>query len=209
MKRFEICIPRILKHEGGFVDHPRDPGGATNKGITIATFRRYIKPNATVADLKAMTQEQAVTIYKRHYWDAVSADQLPVGLDYAVADFAVNSGPGRAAQYLQRIVGVEADGRIGPATLAAVRRRSPVELIGLICHERLAFMRRIRGKDGKLLWDSFGRGWQRRVDDVRNEAMADAAVNPAPRTPEALQDIPPPARPGFWARLANLLRGGK
>jgi lysozyme family protein len=209
MKRFEICIPRILKHEGGFVDHPRDPGGATNKGITIATFRRYIKPTATVADLKAMTQEQAVLIYKRHYWDAVSADRLPPGLDYAVADFAVNSGPFRAAQYLQRILGVSADGRIGPATLAAARAGNAASLVNRLCDDRLAFMRRIKGGDGRLLWDSFGRGWQRRVDDVRKDALADA------RAPIPVLDAQPPATgaaspwAAIWRLLAGIFKGGK
>lgn len=83
MNRATICIPRILKHEGGYVNHPNDPGGPTNKGITLATFRRYLKRNGTIDDLKALTTEQATAVYKAQYWDAVSADLLPVGVDYA------------------------------------------------------------------------------------------------------------------------------
>ena len=168
MERADKAIRKILAHEGGFVDHPADPGGATNKGITIATYRRYIKRNGTVADLKALTTEQAVMVYKRQYWDAVQADSLPPGVDYAVADFAVNSGPSRAAKYLQAIVGVSQDGRIGPQTLAAVAKMDPREIINRLCDDRLAFMKRIQG--GKL-WRTFGRGWQRRVDDVRATSL--------------------------------------
>tara|TARA_R110000751_G_scaffold65483_2_gene133949 strand:+ start:5951 stop:6580 length:630 start_codon:yes stop_codon:yes gene_type:complete len=196
------AIPKILEHEGGFVNHPSDPGGATNKGITLATFRRYIKPNGTVSDLKALTTAQAVTVYKRQYWDAVSADLLPSGVDYAVADFAVNSGPSRAAKYLQAVVGVTQDGQIGPATIAATKAMPPREVIERLCGDRLAFMKRIQG--GKL-WQTFGRGWQRRVDDVRAVALSWAAQAPvdhvAPPTPAT-----PPQR-SLWAALASLLAG--
>lgn len=182
----KASIEKILRHEGGFVDHPDDPGGATNKGITIATFRRYIKPNGTVADLRALTTEQAVMVYKRQYWDRVSADDLPSGVDYAVADFAVNSGPARAAKYLQAIVGVFQDGTIGPTTLAAVRRMDALLVINRLCDDRLAFMKRIQG--GKL-WNTFGRGWGRRVAEVR-------AVSIGLATPAKQEHTP-----GLWARL--------
>jgi len=168
MDRASICIPRVLKHEGGFVNHPRDPGGATNRGITLATFRRYIKRGGTVADLKSMTDAQAVAVYKAEYWDAVQADLLPVGVDYAVADFAVNSGPSRAAKYLQAVVGVAQDGRIGPVTLAAVGRLNAVRVIEKLCRDRMNFLRRLK------TWPDFGRGWTRRVTDVRTDAIADA-----------------------------------
>lgn len=202
MTRAEICIPRILKHEGGFVDHPSDPGGATNKGITIATFRRYIKPNGTAADLKRLTTDQAVVVYKRQYWDAVSADLLPHGVDYCVADFAVNSGPSRGAKELQRIVGASVDGKIGPQTIAAVRKMAPKDIIRQLCARRLAFMRSLKG--GKL-WVSFGRGWQRRVDDVLKHSLFDAGRAASQATlvhPGA--PITTPAPTGFWAFLQRL-----
>jgi len=196
------AIPKILEHEGGFVNHPSDPGGATNKGITLATFRRYIKPNGTVADLKALTTAQAVAVYKRQYWDAVSADLLPSGVDYAVADFAVNSGPSRAAKYLQAVVGVTQDGQIGPATIAATKAMPSRVVIERLCDDRLAFMKRIQS--GKL-WQTFGRGWQRRVDDVRAVSLSWAAQAPvdhvAPQTPAT-----PPQR-SLWAALGSLLAG--
>lgn len=168
MTRVETCIPRILKHEGGFVNHPSDPGGATNKGITLRTFRRYIKPGGTVDDLRRLTTEQAVVVYKRRYWDAVLADMLPIGVDYVVADFAVNSGPRRAAQYLQRSIGgIAVDGKIGPQTIGAVRAADPADLINEICDRRLAFLRRLRH------WPNFGRGWTARVAGVRHDALGD------------------------------------
>ena len=166
--RAEIAIPRILKHEGGYVDHPNDPGGPTNKGITISTFQSYIKPNGTKEDLKKLTTEQATVVYKRQYWDAVMADSLPVGVDYAVADFAVNSGPYRAAKYLQTIVGVTQDGRIGPKTLEAVRKMSSEDIINRLCDDRMTFLKRLN------TWPTFGKGWASRVEGVRTDALSDA-----------------------------------
>jgi len=195
MNNADAAIRKILVHEGGYVNHPSDPGGATNKGITLATFRRYIKPSGTIADLKALTTEQAVVVYKRQYWDAVMADSLPAGVDYAVADFAVNSGPSRAAKYLQAVVGAAQDGKIGPATLAAVNAADPVAVINKLCDNRLAFMKRIQG--GKL-WVTFGRGWQRRVDEVRSVSLQWAGKASAPIAPPS-QEIPAPS--GFIAAI--------
>ncbi|MEM1039411.1 MAG: glycosyl hydrolase 108 family protein [Pseudomonadota bacterium] len=164
---FDQVIGQVLKHEGGFVNHPKDPGGATNKGVTLRTFRRYVKSDGSVADLKRLTDRQARLVYRRHYWDAIVGADLPAGVDYAVFDLAVNSGVSRASKILQKVVGATQDGRIGPATMARVETFDEGELIDAICDERLAFMKRIRG--GRL-WKTFGRGWQRRVDDVRRVA---------------------------------------
>lgn len=171
------AIRRILKHEGGFVHHAQDPGGATNKGVTIATYRRYIKPNGTIADLKALTTDQAVKVYRYQYWNAVRGDDLPAGLDYAVADFAVNSGPSRAIKYLQNVLSVKADGVMGPVTIAAAQKARPIIAINLLCDDRLAFLKRLR------TWGAFGRGWQRRVDEVRRDAVADASAAPVEDAP--------------------------
>ena len=191
----DISIRKILEHEGGFVNHPKDPGGATNKGITIATFRRYIKSNGTIADLKAMTIAQAVKVYKAQYWDKVRADELPSGVDYTVADFAVNSGPSRAARYLQAALGVAQDGVIGSQTIAAAQAADPKTIIRRINADRLAFMKRIR--NGKL-WKTFGRGWQRRVDDVLSTSLA--IVHAAPVAPTST---------GLFAALISAIFGAK
>jgi lysozyme family protein len=193
----DMAIRKILEHEGGYVNHPDDPGGATNKGITIATFRRYIKRDGTIADLKALTTQQAVDVYKAQYWDKVRADDLPSGVDYTVADFAVNSGPSRAAKYLQAALGVTQDGAIGPQTIAAAQAASAKPLINIINSNRLAFMKRIRG--GKL-WKTFGRGWQRRVDAVRSTSLA--LVDSAPVA------VIPPAPVHWLTTLLQSLFGG-
>lgn len=169
-RNFARALPLVLKHEGGFVNHPRDPGGATNKGVTIATFRAYVKPGGTVEDLRNITDDQVATVYYRHYWAAVNAPALPSGLDYAVFDFAVNSGPSRAAKYLQSILGVEQDGRIGPKTIAAAKAKDTRAIINGLCDARLAFLKRITN-NGKRMWDTFGKGWDRRVSDVRRDAL--------------------------------------
>lgn len=164
-RNFARALPLILKHEGGFVNHPRDPGGATNKGITLATFRRYVKPGGSVEDLKRLTTAQAGTVYRRQYWDAVHGAELPDGVDYAVFDFAVNSGTSRAAKYLQAVVGAVQDGKIGPNTLKAVRAKDPEDVINALCDMRLAFLKRLS------TWGTFGRGWSSRVAGVRKHAL--------------------------------------
>lgn len=192
--RAEVAIPRILKHEGGYVDHPNDPGGPTNKGITISTFQSYIKPNGTKEDLKKLTTEQATVVYKRQYWDAVMADSLPVGVDYAVADFAVNSGPYRAVKYLQTIVGVTQDGRIGPKTLEAVRKMSSEDIINRLCDDRMTFLKRLD------TWSTFGKGWASRVEGVRTDALSDAQ--------EAHTTSSKPVM-GLWALILKIIMGFK
>ncbi|TWH28919.1 glycoside hydrolase family 108 protein [Aminobacter sp. J15] len=169
-RNFQRALPLVLKHEGGFVNHPADPGGATNKGVTLASFRAYVKPNGTVDDLKAITDAQVATVYYRHYWSAVNAQALPSGIDYAVFDFAVNSGPARAAKYLQAVLGVAQDGRVGPQTIAAAEKANARDVIDALCDNRLAFLKRIKN-NGKLMWETFGKGWSRRVEDVRKTAQ--------------------------------------
>ncbi len=165
-------LPLLREHEGGFVNNPRDPGGPTNMGITIATFRSFIKRDGTVADLKAMTFEQAAVVYRAHYWDKVRGDDLPHGVDYAVFDFAVNSGPSRASKFLQKIVGVEQDGEIGPITLGATKSKDPATVSAALCDNRLAWMRTLR------TWSTFKNGWTRRVKEVRAHSLVLARTKP-------------------------------
>jgi lysozyme family protein len=193
----DMAIRKILEHEGGYVNHPNDPGGPTNKGITLRTFRSFIKRDGTISDLKALTTQQAVDVYKAQYWDAVRGDDLPSGVDYTVADFAVNSGPRRAAEYLQAALGVAQDGAIGPNTMAAAQAASAKPLINIINSNRLAFMKRIN--QGKW-WEDFGRGSQRRVDAVRSTSLA--LVDAAPASA-------PPAPVHWLVTLLQSLFGGK
>lgn len=184
-RNFQRALSLVLKHEGGWADNPKDPGGATMRGVTIGTFRRYVKPNATKDDLRKITDQQIATVYRRQFWDAVSGAELPDGIDYAVFDFAVNSGPTRAAQYLQNVVGVTQDGKIGPATIKATKAVLPATVIHRLCDERLAFMKRIKSK-GTLLWDTFGKGWDRRVKEVRAEALS-LSGRPTPENPTIIE----------------------
>lgn len=186
---FEKAKPYLLKHEGGYVDHPSDPGGATNMGITIGTLSAYRGRKVSKQDVKNLTKAEALLIYKKNYWDKVKGDKLPAGVDYSVYDFAVNSGPSRAAKYLQKIVGVKQDGAIGPKTLAHVAKKSPEEIINRLNDDRLIFMKRI--KSGKL-WKVFGKGWGRRVAEVRKVSLEFAKDSPEVESKPVPQ---PPRKP--------------
>lgn len=205
-KNFQRALELVLKHEGGFVNHPKDPGGATNKGITLATFRRYVKRNGTVSDLKSLTTEQAGKVYKAQYWDKVKGDQLPSGIDYSVFDFAVNSGSARAAKYLQAVLGVTQDGIIGPKTLSAANSANATFVIERLCDDRLAFLKRLK------TWPTFGKGWGRRVEEVRSEAkaMVDAPRAIPTPTPRPVDDQP--LSGSLWQSILTVLKyifGGK
>lgn len=185
-RNFARALSLVLKHEGGWSDHPKDPGGATMKGVTLANFRLFVKPDATKADLRKITDEQIATVYRRHYWDAVAGAELPGGVDYAVFDFAVNSGPGRAAKYLQSVVGAKQDGKVGPATLAAVRKTMRPTVINDLCDKRMGFLRRLK------TWPTFHNGWTRRVSEVRDEALK-MAVQPDKEPPVIIEKTIPVA----------------
>lgn len=216
---FEASLAHVLKHEGGFANHPADPGGATNLGITAATLARARGRPVTEADVRALTRAEASAIYRRFYWEAVRGDDLPAGLDHAVFDLAVNSGPARAAKLLQRVLAQPENGVIGPATLAAARRVDPAAAIRSLQRERLAFLRRL------ATWPAFGRGWRRRVAAVEREALHLAGAGAtAPKPPPAIPaaPVPPPASKGpsmtdvksifasrtVWANLIGLASVG-
>ena len=113
---YDKCLETILHHEGGYVNHPKDPGGETNLGVTKRVYEDF----GGTKDMKDLTVEDVAPIYKKGYWDKMKGDELPNGLDLCVFDFGVNAGPGRAAKYLQTMIGTVADGGIGPNTLAKV-----------------------------------------------------------------------------------------
>lgn len=166
---FGRSLTLVLASEGGYVDHPRDPGGATNRGVTLATLSAWRGRPCSKAEVKALTQVEAGDIYRAKYWNNVRADELPVGVDFVVFDYAVNSGPSAASKTLQRVVGVTADGIIGAFTIRAVTRYIAVHgaarLIGAYCDRRLSFLKSLNN------WLTFGRGWGSRVEKVRTEAL--------------------------------------
>ena len=164
--RFDACLDLVLKAEGGFVNHPSDPGGATNLGITLRTLSEFREEEVTVEDVRALTRAEAREIYRARYWTPMRCAELPAGVDLMVFDFGVNAGPGRSVKLLQRSVGVAADGSIRPITLAAARACRAPELIGRLAEGRLAYYR------GLATFPPFGRGWTRRVDHTRQAALA-------------------------------------
>lgn len=166
---FGRALSRVLLHEGGFVDHPSDPGGATNRGVTFRVYDAYRRRKGLpTQDVRKITAEEIAEIYRLQYWNAVKADYLPAGVDYVLFDGAVNSGPSQSIKWLQRALGnVVVDGIIGQATLQAVAEHPrPSELINAICDRRMAFLKALR------TWRTFGKGWTARVEGVRKTAKA-------------------------------------
>jgi lysozyme family protein len=164
---FDTCLALLLEHEGGFVNHPKDPGGMTNLGVTANVWEEWMGRPVSEKEMRALTPLMVKPLYKRKYWDAIRADELVAGVDYCVFDVAVNSGPGRAIKFLQSCVGVTADGGFGPATLAAVKKVSsePNKIIELYCAKRLEFLQSLR------TFETFGKGWSRRVAEVKEKAL--------------------------------------
>ena len=157
----------MLAHEGGYVNHPQDPGGMTNLGVTKRVWEEWVGHEVDEKQMRALTPETVAPLYKRKYWDAVRADELVAGVDYCVFDVAVNSGPGRAIKFLQSSVGTTPDGGFGPATLAAVKKaeEDPARLVELYCAKRLEFLQSLK------TFETFGKGWSRRVAEVKEEAL--------------------------------------
>lgn len=151
MTWFDQCFDKLISHEGGYVNDPRDPGGETQFGISKRAYPQV--------DIKALTLDAARAIYKRDYWDRAQCDKLPPALAYLLFDAAVNSGIGQAIRFLQRAVGLADDGVLGPVTLAAVQRYDAEALCARFVGQRLEFMSKLSS------WDAFGRGWARRLAD--------------------------------------------
>lgn len=164
IENFKEALAHVLLSEGGFVNHPKDPGGMTNLGCTKAVWEEYVGHPVSEADMRALTPELVAPLYKRKYWDKVAGDDLPSGLDYAVFDAAINSGPGRAAKWLQEIVEVTVDGAIGKGTLAAVAVMDTQNLIAQYNDKRLQFL------EALPTFATFGKGWTRRVSEVQSAA---------------------------------------
>lgn len=147
----EQSLRRLLGNEGGFVDHPRDPGGATNFGIT----QRVARANGYQGDMRNLPLSTALSIYEKDYWSPIKAEQLPANLRFHVFDAAANSGPGQAIKWLQRAAGVAQDGIIGPRTISASSMVTPAKYSAI----RLRFMTDLAA------WSTFGKGWARRIAD--------------------------------------------
>lgn len=214
-ENFQRSLAAVLAHEGGYVDHPVDPGGATNMGITHKTLARWRKVspwwNLPKSAVQNLTKDEAGKIYRAQYWNTVRGDDLPAGLDYAVFDYAVNSGPARAVKDLQRVLGVGVDGIVGVETLSALTASNIANVITGLMDRRMAFLRSLK------TFPTFGRGWTRRVNEVRETAgkMASGLTLPAPRPASESQAKAPPEKPtavdvlvkdaGGWSGIGGIL----
>jgi len=191
---YDEALARLLVHEGGYSNHPSDPGGPTNWGITIFDYRKFVNPNATAADVRSMPVDVAKKIYRDKYWNAMRCDELPPGVDYCIFDYGVNSGTGRAPRILRRLVGLpETPAPVTDAVIVAAGARDPKTLIDAICDERLAFLRSLR------TWDVFGNGWGRRVREVRAAALGMAGKHAQAKSAGNPQSAPAPT-PGTPAK---------
>ena len=164
-ENYQTSLEMILHHEGGYVNHPKDPGGETNLGVTKRVYEEW----GGTKDMKDLLVEDVAPIYEKNYWGKVKGDDLPSGLDLCVFDFAVNAGPGRAAKYLQRQIGTVADGGIGPNTLKAldnyVNEHGVEETIKKYQADRQSYY------ESLSTFSTFGRGWTRRVEETTEAAL--------------------------------------
>ena len=163
-ENYDHCLEMILHHEGGYVNHPKDPGGETNLGVT----KRVWEEHGGTKDMKDLTVEDVAPIYKKSSWDRVKGDDLPSGLDLCVFDFGVNAGTGRAARYLQSMIGTTVDGGIGPNTLKALE--SYVKVEGLAATIDTYQSNRQEYYEKLSTFETFGRGWTRRVKETTEAA---------------------------------------
>jgi lysozyme family protein len=195
---FERAVAVVLDHEGGFSNHPRDPGGATKYGITRGTLAKIRMRPVTLEEVQALTIDQAKAIYRQLYWRPILAGYLPAGVDLALFDFAVNSSPARAVKSLQRILHVSVDGRVGADTIAAVRAANPHVLIRSLTQHRIGFLSRLR------TWPVFGRGWRRRVLAVEQRALAFAQTVSQQKDDPMFDTKAILASRTIWANLVGL-----
>mgnify|MGYP001202667964 FL=1 len=164
-QNFDKCLAKLLSHEGGYVNHPKDPGGMTNLGVTKRVYDDWIGRESTEQEMRDLTPADVGPIYKKNYWDRVKGDDLPSGVDWCAFDWAVNSGSGRPAKAIQRAVGAAADGAIGPMTLKAVADKDPKEIIEYVFQVRQSFYESLK------TFETFGKGWTRRNKETLDQAL--------------------------------------
>lgn len=164
-ENFDDALAAVLEHEGGFVNHPKDPGGMTNLGVTKRVWEAWVGKTVSEADMRALTPAIVAPMYRKQYWDAVKGDELPSGLDYLMFDFAINAGASRAIKTMQKAIGTTPDGAIGPKTMQALRDADPDALIDKFSAEKEAFYRSLP------TFATFGKGWLRRVAEVKSHAV--------------------------------------
>jgi len=160
-ENFDECLKMLLHHEGGYVNHPKDPGGETNLGVTKRVYEKW----GGKKDMKDLTVEDVAPIYKKNYWDKCKCNDLDSGLDWAVFDWAVNSGTGRSAKAVQKICGASQDGAIGPKTLALVNGQDTQYMVEEFGKIRQNFY------ESLSTFNTFGKGWTRRNTETTKKAL--------------------------------------
>lgn len=167
--RFPACLKIVLKHEGGYVNHPKDPGGRTNLGVTQRVWEEWIGRKATEQEMRALTADMVAPLYRQKYWQKVRGHELAPGLDLHVFDFGVNAGPARAIRYLQMMVGTQPDGQCGPATMKAlsnyINQYGAAKAVARYGELREQYYRQLR------TFSTFGRGWLRRNREITEAAL--------------------------------------
>ncbi|GAA0532500.1 glycoside hydrolase family 108 protein [Pigmentiphaga daeguensis] len=161
---FDQAFERLIGHEGGYTNHPDDPGGETNWGITLRAAREA----GYTGDMRSLTREQAKEIYRVAYWGRARADQYDGAIAFQVFDAAVNHGIGNAIRFLQRAAGVADDGAVGPMTLGAIKAMPVTDVLARFNAERLEFYTKLS------TWPTFGKGWARRIVGNLRYAAEDA-----------------------------------
>ena len=161
---FERSLALVLQHEGGYVNHPSDPGGRTNLGVTQRVWEEYVGHPVDEAEMRSLTKEMVAPLYKKNYWDAVRGDQLPCGADYLAFDFAVNAGSFRCVKTIQRALNITADGVIGPVTVKAIQDTNAEDFINNFSAAKESFYR------GLTTFPTFGKGWLNRVAEGKKAA---------------------------------------
>ena len=158
---FDECLKMLLHHEGGYINHPSDPGGETNLGVTKKVYQEW----GGTKDMKDLTVEDVAPIYKKNYWDRCKCDDLESGVDWVVFDWAVNSGTGRSAKAIQKICGATQDGAIGPKTLALIGKQDTQYVVEEFGKIRQDFYESLK------TFDTFGKGWTRRNKEATETAL--------------------------------------
>ena len=161
---FERSLALVLQHEGGYVNHPSDPGGRTNLGVTQRVWEEYVGHPVDEAEMRSLTKEMVAPLYKKNYWDAVRGDQLPCGADYLAFDFAVNAGSFRCVKTIQRALNITADGVIGHVTLKAIQETNAEDFINNFSAAKESFYRSL------TTFPTFGKGWLNRVAEGKKAA---------------------------------------
>jgi len=161
---FEKSLALVLQHEGGYVNHPSDPGGRTNLGVTQRVWEEYVGHPVDEAEMRSLTKEMVSPLYRKEYWDAVRGDQLPSGADYLAFDFAVNAGAFRSIKTIQRALKITADGVIGPVTVKAIQDTNAEDFINNFSAAKESFYRSLTN------FPTFGKGWLNRVAEGKKAA---------------------------------------